>query len=480
MGKPQKRNFLLANSSGFTLVGVLMVLVVLSVLGLSILMITTTTVKLSEGERNDQSVFYIAEAGVVETAYEINEDVNEAFEEVKAIYSQLSNKDKEKYDFVGEFYSRVIGKVNLMPSSLSFERNLGNKPFASVTLNQNGAGPIKYEIVSEGTIGNKTRTVRQELTIFLQPSMIEGPSIPGNVALSVKTTIDLAGSVTIYGDANMESTNIRDKRISGGASVTGKVNQGVNSVIELPPFPAYPTYTIPPDQIYTNNGGNKTDLVKDGKLLIGNYITNGYRLNMSGNMEYKEIYLNENNTLTINVGDKDKEIVVNHLNVTNGHIKIIGSGKLTMYVKNNITMGAGSTINDNTRDVGKLKIYQKSSSPINLSGAQKVYGSLYAEAADISISGGGGFQGDIFTGGKNVYVGGGASVNSQLFLAPNAKFVLGEGGHIKGAIVGDSFSGTGGGSVRYTETNSGLESGGMMKDYGDGSNLITKTQLIEE
>ncbi|MFJ7936428.1 PilX N-terminal domain-containing pilus assembly protein [Sporosarcina sp. NPDC096371] len=469
-----------ANDRGFTLLGVLMVLVVLSVLGLSIMMITSNSVRISAGERDDQAVFYIAEAGVVETAYDINEDVSEAFEEVKNTYDKLTTKEQQKYDFVGEFYSRVRAKVNLAPTSPTFEANLGNVPVASITVTQKRADPVIYEIESIGTIGNKTRTVKQELTVSLEPSVVEGPGVFGNAALYVNKTIRLEEGITIHGNAYMKSTNPSDLKISGGASITGEVVRGVENFIELPLFPSYPSYTIPVDQVITNNNGNKTDLVKKGKLLIGNYITNGYIMNMSNNLAFKEIYLNENNTLTIDVGDSDKEIVVDHLNVTNGHIKINGTGKLTIYVKNNITMGSGSTINSNTRNVDKLQVYQKGSNLINLGGDQKVFGSLYAESATIKIGAGGGFHGNIFSGGTEVTVDGGASVNTQLFLVPNAKFTLANGGKIKGSVIADSFIGTGGGSITYNGTGAGSGSGGPIKDYGDGSNLIKKTPLIEE
>lgn len=126
-------------------------------------------------------------------------------------------------------------------------------------------------------------------------------------------------------------------------------------------------------------------------------------------------------------------------------------------------MGAGSTINSNTGDVKKLKMYQKGFNQIDLGGDQKVFGSLYAETANIKIGAGGGFHRDIFSGGTKVTVDGGARVNSQLFLVPNAKFTL-----------------SGGGSVTYTESDSELIPGGSIKDYGDGSDLVENTSTIEK
>ncbi|KAA0965337.1 hypothetical protein FQ087_03245 [Sporosarcina sp. ANT_H38] len=481
MRKLQKRNHLQTNNSGFTLVAVLMVLVVLTVLGLSILMITSNFVKITAGERDDQSVFYVAESGVVDKVYDINEVVKVAFQTVKTIYNNLPIIEKSTFDFVGRFYSEVVSKVDLSPRTMSsFESSFGNNPLASITVTLKSTNPPVFEIESVGTIGNKNRTVSQEVKVFLEPSLIEGPGISGNMALYVSKTIRLDGSVKIHGDAGTKSNNPGDVTFSGGGAVTGKVIQGVGNFVELPPFPRFPIYNIPKNQEIMNSNGNKTDLVKDGKLLIGNYITNGYTLNMSSNMEFKEILLNENNTLIINVGDTNREIVVDHLNMTNGHIKIIGAGKLTIYVKNKMTMGSGSTINSNTGDVEKLQVYQKGSSPINLSGSQKIFGSLFAESANINIGAGGGFHGNIISGGTEVKVDGGASVNTQLFLVPNAKFTLAGGGNIKGSIIADSFIGTGGGSVTYDVISPGIGSGSSIKDYGNGENLILKKQLIEK
>lgn len=487
--EPLTRNNFYKGNGGFTLIAVLFVIVILSVLGISILMITSNFMEISAGERNDQSVYYVAEAGVVEKTYDINEKVNEAFNVIEIKYDNLSDKDKRTFDFVGEFYSEVITRMDGLSSAApEFENNFGNNPTASITLIRKSSNPPKYEIESTGTIGNKKRTVTQEVTVSLNPTTIPGPEIPKNIALYINKTINLSGSVMIYGDVGTKSNNPTDVKFTSVARATGKVHQGVDYSISLPSFPPYPTFNIPQDQKITNTNGNTTDLVKDGKLLISNYITNGYTLNLNKNMEFKEVFLNENNTLIINLGSSDREIVVDHLNVLNGHIKIVGNGKLTIFVKNNITMGSGSTINtkynglwDHSQpgNAEKLKIYQKGSNLISLSGDQKVFGSLHAETANIKIGNGGGFQGDIYTGGTEIMVDGGTWVNSQLFLAPNAKFTLGGGGKIKGMVIADSFIGTGGGSLTYDQTNSTIGSGGSVINYGDGTNLIEKSPLIE-
>lgn len=472
------------NERGFTLLTVLMILVIFSILGVSLLTLSSNTVKLTDNERQDQSVFYIAEAGAVQKLAQIEAVVEMAFDTVKQEYEKLTPKQQATYDFEGRFFTEVESGINSLSTEpiKSFKSNFGKKPiaFVSVNLKSEVENTRNYEIRSKGEIGKKNRTVIQNIQVTLNPTETDNPGIVGNAALYVNRKIDLAGGVKIYGDVYMNSIKPSDKKISGGAEITGKVIQGAETTIDLPPFPSFPRYNIPSDQKLTNNNGNTADLVKDGNLLINNYVTGGYVLNMKNNIEFKQIVLDSNYTLTINVGDSDREIVVDHLNVSNGHINIIGTGKLTIYVKEKTTMGSGSTINSNTTDVNKLMVYQKGSSPINLGGSQKIFGSLYAEKSNITFGEGGGFHGNITAGGTEVTVNGGTRVRTQLFLVPNANFNLAGGGQIRGTVIADTFIGTGGGSLTYNDLDSDIIiPGNPKKEYGDGNNLIKKAPLKE-
>ncbi|MFK4997575.1 pilus assembly PilX N-terminal domain-containing protein [Bacillus sp. N9] len=50
------------NETGYSLVSVLLLIVLLSVLGVGLVTMTTTSMKITAGERSDQSAYYIAEA----------------------------------------------------------------------------------------------------------------------------------------------------------------------------------------------------------------------------------------------------------------------------------------------------------------------------------------------------------------------------------------------------------------------------------
>jgi len=244
--------------------------------------------------------------------------------------------------------------------------------------------------------------------------------------------------------------------LSGGANINGTVSYSEQRYdFHLPSFPLYPVYST-----YPNKSWNNYDVVNNGDVRIDSWQADNYTLDLKDNASFDDIKITSNWTLYIDVGSTNKSIVVNNLNIENGHIKLKGTGKLTIYVKGNITMGAGSTINEmgniNTNElINKLTVYvDKSSNPskpkeIKLAGAQKIYGSLFAIDANIDIAGGGGFQGHIFTGGSTVSISGGGSVNPSYIYAPNADIKLSGGGTVKGTIVGKTLDASGGTSVTY-------------------------------
>ncbi len=485
------------NQYGYTLIIVIMALVVISVLGVGLMGTTATTLKQSNNERVNQAAYYIAEAGIVSKKKSLDQAVNIAYNDTKSRYNQLSNEQKLSFDFENEFYSTVQKSIKESTTYFSnFEQNSGESPKATVSINRvNREYPIIYKIKSIGEIGRNKRTVVQSYTVTLDANVKEETLNFSNkyaVHVSDKITLEESGNI-FEGEIATESNNIKNISIPDYYSYKPKINISTPIQISLPTFPNNDLTILeqlhyPTNKIISKNQSENTEVIKDHNLLIVNYLANGYKLDMTGDMKFDEIILANNFTLIINVGNTDKKILVNHLNVTNGHIKIIGSGKLTFYVKNQITTGSGSTINskytnnnDNNLagDISKLQIYYKGDKPIEMSGSQKIYGSLYAQQADVNITAGAGFQGDIYTGGQNISVSGGTNVYSQLFLAPNADFTLSGGGKIKGSIISKSFKASGGSSVTYDQTND-IGNSTVVKTYGDAKKLSISGDLIEE
>lgn len=459
--------------SGFTMIGVLIIFAIITVLGFSIVTLSFASVKTSTSERNNQSAFYIAEAGLT---YQMEKAKNEAI----TIYE--SDLVKKEDDFSRELETLVNESIIYD----DFEKINGVQPYAEISIELISESANHFSIESTGKIGEEERTVSSSFTVDWVEKYTESEGEPYELppfAVFTAETLKMNNG-TINGDIGTVS---QDKGAisfpGGGPTHNGSifvqdgdediVNNRVNNIKseiksldnsylfpELPVFPVFPPgNSCPEDEEITLSNGNKHEVIKNCSLYINNYVVrdSNYKLVMDSNLKFTRMYFNQNYNLTIVVGNSDRSIVVDHLDLTNGHIKLEGNGKLTIYVTGKITMGSGSTINNNG-DVAKLDVYLKGSGPsenrkkVTLSGSQKVFGSLYAEDADISLQNGGGFFGNIFTGGNNFKISGGSYNQAQLFFAPHAFFDMESGGtKFDGMIIADSYSISGGWNVTYKE-----------------------------
>jgi len=149
------------------------------------------------------------------------------------------------------------------------------------------------------------------------------------------------------------------------------------------------------------------------------------------------------------VGDQDRKIYVGNLNVQNGHINFIGTGKVELYVYNDMNFGSGSTLNctggfwNCTGDTSQLMTYYGGSNEFRLAGGQYFNGNLFIDSADAKFTGGSKFKGNLITGGDDLEVAGGFEGVSA-FYAPNAYVQLKGGGNLTGFVVSDSYRSTGG------------------------------------
>ena len=99
--------------SGYILVGVLLAITILSVVGVSLVSLSANSVKISSSERDNQAVYYIAEAGLIFLASEFEQAVSEIYEKDSVIDMTVKRaeeaiKNLKKYD--GEFLERIDNK----------------------------------------------------------------------------------------------------------------------------------------------------------------------------------------------------------------------------------------------------------------------------------------------------------------------------------------------------------------------------------
>lgn len=454
------------NQEGVTLIMVIMVMVVLSVLGLGILGMAVNNTYLTGTERDYQSAYYIAEAGVAKEFSQIEASVTEFYESRPALV------------FFGQLEADILGASETYND---FKPSFGESPSAVVTVTKGeklSETSQEYTISSLGIIGERKRTVERKITVNWQDS--RNLKLPEDMAVYTNKEIKLSGGASINGNAGTNLEAAGSISLDGGASITnGKLyvpagweDKAINASddvknklprpiaherieMKLPEFPEFPSYSFLPNEMYRKGNNEPYEVIQNGNLRINTNATNGYTLRLKENVDFKEILITSGNTLNIDTGNSDKEITVDHLNIQNGFINITGSGSLTFYIRDKTTLGSGSTIN-NGGSVGKLTIYLKGSgsatSPktVTLAGNQKIFGSLYAEDARIHLTGGGGYQGHILTGGDLVTIEGGTR-NNTLILAPNAQVNLTGGGIVEGAIYSDYLTGEGGSAAIHKE-----------------------------
>lgn len=467
----------LKEENGSILGTVLMTLTVLSLLGTALATVAFANVNLSSVDRAYQSTFYIAEGGANQTYVSIESIVND-------VYDTTSNE--------AEFYTAFNSKLDELDNKVltNFSSVFKDNPSANISIQElNTTNPRNYQIVSEGVIGQRTRTVTRPFQINWTSGNVL--NIPDRAVAIVKNGVNLTGSSGLQGNVYVESSDPNSINMSWGTSITdgeayvpdSAVDHALNHTGGTPPevkpntdilpwtayqqivdsFPAFPSYPLA-----TSEKFEKVDM--NGNLNI----TNNHTLNLLENISFDSISITNNGTLKINTNNQNVDIVVNNLNITSGNIEIVGTGTINFYVKNNFSMGYG-IINPGGA-INKVNVYLAGNNSVNLNGSTKINGSLFAESADITLTQSGGFKGFIVTGGNNVTFAGG-TYSDLLLLAPNATIIGKQGPRITGTLIGDSFVGMGDAKVTYKEIPGEFPfgSGGSSSD----DDLITKEPSVE-
>lgn len=397
------------NEQGMALVMVLLVVVVVSILGVSLMGLAASNVKMSSGERNNQSVFYIAESGATLM-------MNDVTREVQAAYISAVNQSA----FYNDVRSRLTNTTFSTEREItSFEDNFGQQPVAKVkvekvypTNDNNG----EYKIISTGTINNRTRTVEQKFNIrwsvafphtavFVDNKITVG-SGSAIINGSIGTNSTEENSITLHDSGSIKSTEPnKDVQIlvgpGGGQDVVNLEN--FTNIIELPekisldmkPFKAAPSgaYTSPFGDIAVPTDGNVT--INANKTF--NNLPNIIKLN--------DLTLNNNNSLTLDIGTNNIEMFVDDLLLNNNStLSIKGTGTLSIYVAGNLTID-NADIKQEDAQKDSLMIYlRKSSNPaepktIKASSSNTgITASIFAEDATFQFTGGN-FHGRFVTGG---------------------------------------------------------------------------------
>lgn len=434
------------NEKGYVLIGVIATFVILSILSLTMITLSAASFKTSTTEKNNQSAFYIAEAGLNYQEQQLKNKIIKIYE---------ANNVETEDDFIRELSSDV-----LFPDATYDDFEQEN---AYAELSVEKLSDYQFKIYSKGYVGKESRSLSRVVEVEWQDKyqFIE-ENVPAELPpFAVFTSGSFSmKSGTINGDiASTETAPDSVVFHNSGPNFNGEVyvkDENINivknyvnedeftpsiklldkkyTVPELPEFPQIPEVNDSERYDSVSLSGNQMKTIEISEL--------GY---------FEEVKLQNNTKLTLDIGNQDTEIIVDKFDIENGHIYIKGEGNLTLYIVDYFNIDNGSTINQNGK-VKQLNIFMKNNiEEVTIDGSQKINASLYAENANIYLTAGGGFKGNIFTGGTEFSITGGSSNNAQLFFAPNAHFKVKEGGKIRGKIIAEKFKMSGGGSVTFEE-----------------------------
>lgn len=458
------------NEQGYSLVIALFILVLVSILGLSIIVISGSNIKISSNERLDQAVYYIAEAGLVETKQKLIKDIDAAFSTAEKHYEdELLNNKNNPREFSFFFSEQLEKEVKTNYDDIdNFKEQFSNQPLASIRIdkvdNKLIDNTIKYTIISEGKIDDKSKNIRelsQEIIVNLNSY---SPS-PKYFSIYARNNIYYA----YYDMKNNVKANL--------ASATQKYVSSVGSPIEIiyDPFSfdklinndfkdvlAFPTQTFEDAKYYPSN----SNLITNNKLNGSDWNKyNNSTLVLGNNLKVDDFLLtNGGLTFNIDVGNSNKILYVNNFEV-NGYLNIIGSGNLTIYVKEKITFG--NTFLNQGSSPDKVNIYYAGEKKLNFANNVHLNAHLFVKKADISYTAGGGMNGGIYSNGVGTFTLGGGVVNENFSLIlPNYDVLL-TNGLINGNILANSLSLSGGARIESTKY-----LGGGIEDSEEKSYII--------
>jgi len=236
----KKRFWILQSNNeknGSALVIVLMVLMVVSLLGMTLLTVTTSNFKMTGNERDKQASYYIAEAGINDSVYKVSQQAQG--------FSDQTLTHDEFFNNLWVYIDAGINKVKLS----GFASQFGKLPYANITVvkglvkdeetPQYTQRTISYVLNSTGQIGDRSSLVSSTIDISHRIEKSSGgqPAFNyllyqgGNQSLSIPNAATVNGDVYGYkviGDSSGSTINgsiisLTDVDLAHGTTINGNV-----------------------------------------------------------------------------------------------------------------------------------------------------------------------------------------------------------------------------------------------------------------
>lgn len=407
----QHSGILYKNEKGIVLITALLFLMVLTVLGTTAIMISSTDIKIGGNYKLSKQAFYAAEAG-------INQVIN---------HYRTTPADFD----ITKTTASSIGLPGTKPTTA----NLGtDAAFWITNITYDTASPPTWvEIKGHGTVINSNAdskiVVRLE-PIYPNPFTFAAFGDEG-VVLSGQGDVDsYNSSVASYdpanpgsnGDVGTNATSNGVISLSGQAEVKGDAvvgpggdpTTGVTTSGQSSVSGSKSAADSAKDMTPKSDPGGGTPLIVSGTMPIG-----------AGTYRVSSISLSSQTTVTIS-GNVTLYVTGNFTTSGQSKINITSGSSLTMYVSGDIHMAGQGIVNLNNKPENLIIYGTETCTSVHLSGQAELFGAIYAPKAEAQFTG----QADIY-----------------------------------GSIIAKTVNVSGQGDIHYDEALSSLGGGGTPSDF---------------
>lgn len=418
--KKVSRTDLHRDDNGSALLTVFLAIIALTFLGIGLMQYAMSGYRQGIQSERRAMAYYVARSGA------------DAF-----VSYVVDNPDNLSLDGMGALIDGAVSAGQSAPTLL------GEGQFTiSLARHFAGGAPDEIVVTSYGTVKGLTETVRR--SIILTPGGSAMP--PVDCAVFSLGRIHMANSALIEGDVGTNSTVDNSVRFENTAHTDGELSVGpegdpkkivyvgkeknpMKAKVEngevhtlsrlrsypLPKFPVYPSLSVASEPELSVSKKSPGSITKD--------------------LWFSSISVSNHGVLDIYVGSGTRHIRVDNLSIDNhGQIKIIGEGKLILYV-DSFSMENQAQLNGNGSD-RQLHLYYSGSAPLTFANSSALRGSVFAKTASVSLENSTDISGHIITGGTQVTISNGVSANVRLVYAPNADVYLSNSAELKGALIG--------------------------------------------
>jgi len=474
--------------SGVILGIALIIFLVISIIGAALMTVVMSRARQTNDLEKQMQAYFFARSGVEIAREYVNETSksDEQFFDEKVIVLQgdLSSEDNGELSFDFQDVTNVWSKDDVRASFEASASSFRNHEVVTALWRNSGS----TNFLSSGNAGDMTRT----LAFMCSEDSAGIPVFDMAIFADGKIETGASANSKVIGDIGTNSTDTSAISRQGNNG-NGNGSGGNKTVIDGDVFfgPGTDVDELDPNDYFLGEGHEVRTLesTRDYKSILPEFPdfpvlperdslsvdSNESIINDDGN--YENISVNSGKILTIDTGAEGtvRRVVVDQLTLgLDSSIELSGSGKLNLYVKNNLNLPNGN---------GKLAFINKNGTPESIDRIMFYYtgdtlgnldfkGTLFIHNENgISLGGNSTLNVSgllIYDGTGNVSMKGTPETHSIALFAPNSKVIMTGNADFHGAIVCEEYDGSGGPDVIYKDIEEEFTEASLEIIDGDG------------